>query len=148
MSGVSTLYGAGGGGSAGNFGGQTVPGGAGGAGGGGTGGTGLGSGGGTGTPGIGGNATGFGCGGGGGANDGVSGSGTSGIVIIRYSSVGGSGAVPGTPSVPYSQAFNLFNKGGASPFKGLLAEQGIYAAHRDGSEATLEAYLRAKYGTW
>lgn len=148
MSGVSTLYGAGGGGAAGNFGGQTVDGGLGGAGGGGKGGQGLGTGGGTGTPGTGGNATGIGCGGGGGSNDGTSGSGTAGIVIIRYPTTGGGGAVPGTPGSPVTQLFNLFNKGGATPFKGLIAEHGIYAQSRDGSEAVLEAYLRSKYGTW
>jgi hypothetical protein len=149
ISGVSTTYAAGGGGSAGNFGGQSIPGGVGGSGLGGDGGTGLGSGGGTGTPGNGTNAVAnTGSGGGGGANDGTAGLGSDGIVIIRYSNSAGSGAVPGTILAPAAQLFNLFNQGGATPFKGLVAEMGIYGQDRDGTEGTLETYLRAKFGTW
>lgn len=55
--------------------------------------------------------------------------------------------VPGTASVPVNFDMHMFYHGG-NAFTSQIAEWGFYAINKDGSETTLENYLRAKYGTW
>lgn len=55
--------------------------------------------------------------------------------------------VPGTSGVPVNYDVRMFYNGGFA-FTSQIAEWGFYAATRDGTEATLEKYLRAKYSTW
>jgi len=55
--------------------------------------------------------------------------------------------IPGTSGVPVNYDIRMFYNGGFA-YTSQIAEWGFYAATRDGSEATLEKYLRAKYSTW
>lgn len=55
--------------------------------------------------------------------------------------------IAGTSGTPVNYTLNLFRAGG-NAFTSRIAEWGFYVATRDGSETTLEAYLRARAGTW
>lgn len=169
ISGAAVTYGGGGGGGEANYS-VGTPGtsGAGGVGGGGAGGqanAGVAANGVAGTDGLGG-------GGGGGARAGGNGgAGGRGVVYLRYLTPSGVGnpatikmringvliftedtagavTIPGAVGAAVNQTFALLNAAGGSLFKGQLAEQGVYGKHRDGAEATLETYLRSKWGTW
>jgi hypothetical protein len=71
-------------------------------------------------------------------------------ILGDTASTNGSNPVPGTSGSPVNFGLNLFLDSVANNLKFLsqIAEWGFYAVSKDGTEGTLESYLRAKYSTW
>lgn len=57
--------------------------------------------------------------------------------------------VPGSPGSPAATTFTMFHRAtGSFKFTSQIAEWGFFTTNKDGAEAALESYLRAKYKTW
>lgn len=71
-------------------------------------------------------------------------------ILGDTASTNGSNPVPGSVGTPTNFGMNLMLDSVANnlPFISQIAEWGFYGVSKDGTEATLEQYLRAKYGTW